>query len=77
MVPFKKMFGVPVSKGEILILLWFVLKMLFIFFKILLIFREGEGRERERERNINVWLPLTLPLLGTQPVTQKCALAGN
>ena len=31
----------------------------------------------ERKRNIIVWLPLWLPLLGTWPVTQACALTGN
>ena len=40
------------------------------------IFRQ-RGREEERERNISVWLPLTLPLLGTWPTTQACALTGN
>ena len=30
--------------------------------------------EYEKERNINVWLPLMLPLLGTWPITQACAL---
>ena len=34
----------------------------------------GEGREKEKERNIRVWLPLTLPLLGTWPTTQEGAL---
>ena len=29
------------------------------------------------ERNIYVWLPLTHPVLGTQPATQACALTGN
>ena len=33
--------------------------IIIIFFKILLIFREGKGREKERERNVNVWLLLT------------------
>ena len=36
-----------------------------------------EWREKERERNIDVWLPLTCPLLGTQPTTQACALTGD
>ena len=33
--------------------------------------------EKERKRNISVWLPLMLPLLGTWPTTQACALTGN
>ena len=51
----------------------------FFFFKdfIYLFLERGEGREKERERNISVWLPLTLPQLGTSPATQACALTGN
>ena len=51
----------------------------FFFFKdfISLILDRGEGREKERERNSSVWLPLTLPLLGTWPTTQAYALTGN
>ena len=26
---------------------------------------------------MNIWLPLTLPQLGTWPATQACALTGN
>ena len=52
-----------------------------IFRNVLFIFREGEGREREKktlmcERNTDQ-LPLAHPLLGTQPLTQVCALTGN
>ena len=43
---------------------------------IYFIFR-GKRREKDRERNINVWLPLTLPLLGSWPATQAFALTGN
>ena len=32
----------------------------------------GEGEDKERERNID-WLPLR----GTKPATQACALTGN
>ena len=42
-----------------------------------LLLDRGEGKEEEREGNINVWLPLTLPLLGTRPATQACALTRN
>ena len=42
--------------------------------KIIYLFLErGEGSEKERERNIYVWLPL----LGTWPTTQACALTRN
>ena len=52
---------------------------LFIFLKyfIYLFLDRREGGEKERERNINVWLLLELPLLGTWPATQACALTGN
>ena len=45
-------------------------------FLLVFVFRE-RGREKERERNINVWLPLTLPLLGTWPATQACVLTAT
>ena len=45
--------------------------------KIFLFLERREVREKEGERNINVWLPLTLPLLGTCPTTQACALTKN
>ena len=53
--------------------------MNFLFFKkrLYLFLGRREGREKERERNINVWLPLTLPLLGTWPATHECTLTGN
>ena len=49
------------------------------FFKdfIYLFLERGEGRGKKREGNIIVWLPLMLPLLGTWPATQACALTGN
>ena len=49
------------------------------FFKdfIYLFLETGEGREKERERNINVGLSLMLPLLGTWPTTQECALTAD
>ena len=37
----------------------------------------GRRREEEREGNIIVWSSLELPLLGTWPATQACALTGN
>ena len=40
-------------------------------------FERVEWKEKERETNINVWLPLTLPLLGTWSATQACALTWN
>ena len=47
-------------------------------FCIVLFLRErGEGKEKEGEKNISVWLPFTLPLLGTWPATQACAPTGN
>ena len=54
-------------------------KFLFVCFKdfIYLFLERGEGKEKERERNINLWLPLMLPLLGTQPATQACDLNEN
>ena len=49
-----------------------------LFFNFISLFLDrGEGREKERERNISVWLPLVLPLLGTWPASQACALTGN
>ena len=52
-----------------------------LFFKdfifIYLFLERGKGKEKERKRNINVWLPHTLPLLGTWPATEACALTGN
>ena len=48
---------------------------LFFLLKTLFISRE-RGREGEREKNINR-LPLMCPLLGTWPITQARALAGN
>ena len=45
--------------------------------KILFTLERGERREKKRDRNINVWLPLTLPPMGTWPVTQAGALTGN
>ena len=51
----------------------------FTFFKrfYLFIFRD-RGREREKEgEKLDVWLPLARPQLGTQLVTQACALTGN
>ena len=55
-----------------------IYKIYIIFFKFIYLFLErGEGKEKERQRNINVWLPLTCPLLGTQPATQACAPTGN
>ena len=44
---------------------------------IYLFLERGEGKEKERERHINVWLPVILPVLGTWPATQACALTGN
>ena len=38
-----------------------------------LFFTEGK-RRRKKGRIINAWLPLALPLLGTWPATQACAL---
>ena len=29
------------------------------------------------DKNIHVWLPLTVPALGTWPATQACGLTGN
>ena len=46
------------------------LPFFFFFFFLRFYFRQREGREKERKRNINVWLPLTLPLLGTWPGLQ-------
>ena len=55
--------------------------LLSTFFKFLkkfyLFLERGEGREKERERNINVWLPFTLPRLGTWLAIQTCDLTGN
>ena len=56
-----------------------IFSFFFFFFKdfIYLFLERGEGKEKEREGNIIVWLPLMLPLLGTWPATQACALTGN
>ena len=52
----------------------FFLKIILIY---LFILEREEGREKDRKGNINVWLPLALPLLGTWPATQACALTRN
>ena len=49
----------------------------FCFKKHFIILFSETGREKERKRNITVWLPFTLPQLGTWPATQSCALTGN
>ena len=53
--------------------------IIFLFFKdfTYLFLERGERREKQRKRNIHVWWPLMLPLLGTWPATQACALTGN
>ena len=56
---------------------YFALYPIFLKDFIYLFLERGERREKERERNIHVWLPLELPLLGTWPTTQVCALSGN
>ena len=55
----------------------YIFLILFIYFQ-----RERKEGEKEKERNIDhaqeiCQLPLPLPLLGTWPTTQACALNGN
>ena len=47
----------------------------YFFLDVIYLFLEGgEEKEKEQERNINVWFALMLPLMGTWPGTQTCAL---
>ena len=47
------------------------------FWRFYLFIFRGERREKHRERNFNEWLSLALPLLGTWPATEACALSRN
>ena len=53
-----------------------VLLLLFFFLRLYLFIFIERGREGERE-TLMCGLPLSLPLLGTWPTTQACALTGN